>query len=130
MDAERKQVTVLFTDMVGFTTFSERAGEEAAYTLMRPRGIMPDWQESTKGEEIFRPGECRLKAGSLSFGRMTLDSGRLSCGFDSGTASDSTLKMRMLCTDPEDKQPSMYGAQLKLLPGKKIELIIEPMDQR
>ena len=31
----RRQVTVLFTDMVGFTTFSERSGEEAAYTLMR-----------------------------------------------------------------------------------------------
>ena len=35
MEAERRQVTVLFTDMVGFTSFSERAGEEAAYTLMR-----------------------------------------------------------------------------------------------
>jgi Adenylate and Guanylate cyclase catalytic domain len=35
MDAERRQVTVLFTDMVGFTTFSERSGEEAAYTLMQ-----------------------------------------------------------------------------------------------
>ena len=35
MDAERRQVTVLFTDMVGFTTFSEKSGEEAAYTLMR-----------------------------------------------------------------------------------------------
>ena len=35
MDAERRQVTVLFTDMVGFTSFSERSGEEAAYTLMR-----------------------------------------------------------------------------------------------
>ena len=35
MDAERRQVTVLFTDMVGFTAFSERAGEEAAYMLMR-----------------------------------------------------------------------------------------------
>jgi class 3 adenylate cyclase len=35
LDAERRQVTVLFTDMVGFTTFSERSGEEAAYTLMR-----------------------------------------------------------------------------------------------
>ena len=35
MDAERRQVTVLFADMVGFTTFSERSGEEAAYTLMR-----------------------------------------------------------------------------------------------
>ena len=26
MEAERRQVTVLFTDMVGFTTFSERVG--------------------------------------------------------------------------------------------------------
>jgi class 3 adenylate cyclase len=35
MEAERRQVTVLFTDMVGFTNFSERAGEEAAFTLMQ-----------------------------------------------------------------------------------------------
>jgi class 3 adenylate cyclase/tetratricopeptide (TPR) repeat protein len=35
VEAERRQVTVLFTDMVGFTTFSERSGEEAAFTLMR-----------------------------------------------------------------------------------------------
>jgi class 3 adenylate cyclase len=35
VEAERRQVTVLFADMVGFTTFSERSGEEAAYTLMR-----------------------------------------------------------------------------------------------
>ena len=35
MEAERRQVTVLFADMVGFTSFSERSGEEAAYTLMR-----------------------------------------------------------------------------------------------
>jgi class 3 adenylate cyclase len=35
LDAERRQVTVLFTDMVGFTTFSERSGEEVAYSLMR-----------------------------------------------------------------------------------------------
>jgi hypothetical protein len=61
---------------------------------------------------------------------MTLDTGRLYCGFDSGMASDDTLKMRMLCTDPEEKQSSVYGAQLKLLPGKKIELIIEPIDQQ
>ena len=26
---------VLFTDMVGFTSFSNRAGEEAAFTLMQ-----------------------------------------------------------------------------------------------
>src|SRR5215475_13271245 len=35
MEAERRQVTVLFADVVGFTSFSERSGEEAAYTLMR-----------------------------------------------------------------------------------------------
>ena len=38
--------------------------------------------------------------------------------------------MRMLSTDPEDKESFMYGAQLKLLPGKKIELILQPMDQK
>jgi class 3 adenylate cyclase len=34
VEAERRQITVLFTDMVGFTSFSERSGEEAAFTLM------------------------------------------------------------------------------------------------
>jgi hypothetical protein len=38
--------------------------------------------------------------------------------------------MRMHCSDSEEKQPSMYGAQLRLRPGRKIELIIEPMDQQ
>jgi hypothetical protein len=88
------------------------------------------WQENAKGQEVFRPGACRRKAGSLSIDRMTLDTSRLSCGFDSGTASDGTLKLRMLCTDFDEKQPSMYGAQLTLLPGKKIEVVIEPMDQQ
>jgi hypothetical protein len=88
------------------------------------------WQENTSGEEIFRSGACKLKAGSLSIDRMTLDRGRLSCVFDSGTASDDTLKMRMHCSDSEEKKPSMYGAQLRLRPGKKIELTLEPMDQQ
>jgi class 3 adenylate cyclase len=35
VEAERRQVTVLFADMVGFTSYSERSGEEAAFTLMR-----------------------------------------------------------------------------------------------
>jgi class 3 adenylate cyclase len=35
LEAERRQVTVLFADMVGFTTFSERSGEEVAFNLMR-----------------------------------------------------------------------------------------------
>ena len=42
MEAERRQVTVLFTDMVGFTTFSEKAGEEAAFTLMRSLSLLMD----------------------------------------------------------------------------------------
>src|SRR5262245_5948006 len=42
VEAERRQVTVLFTDMVGFTSFSERAGEEAAYTLMRSLSKLMD----------------------------------------------------------------------------------------
>jgi adenylate cyclase len=35
VEAERRQITVLFADMVGFTSFSERSGEEATFTLMR-----------------------------------------------------------------------------------------------
>jgi len=42
MEAERRQVTILFTDMVGFTRFSERSGEEAAYTLMRSLSKLMD----------------------------------------------------------------------------------------
>ena len=42
MEAERRQVTVLFTDMVGFTTFSERSGEEAAFALMRSLSKLMD----------------------------------------------------------------------------------------
>jgi class 3 adenylate cyclase len=42
VEAERRQVTILFTDMVGFTSFSERSGEEAAYTLMRSLSKLMD----------------------------------------------------------------------------------------
>lgn len=35
LEGERRHVTVLFADLVGFTAFSERAGEEAAYGLMQ-----------------------------------------------------------------------------------------------
>jgi class 3 adenylate cyclase len=34
-EGERRQVAVLFADLVGFTPFSERSGEEAAYALMQ-----------------------------------------------------------------------------------------------
>jgi class 3 adenylate cyclase len=42
VEAERRQVTVLFTDMVGFTSFSELSGEEAAYSLMRDLSKLMD----------------------------------------------------------------------------------------
>jgi class 3 adenylate cyclase/tetratricopeptide (TPR) repeat protein len=42
VEAERRQITVLFADMVGFTAFSERAGEEAAFTLMRQLAKLMD----------------------------------------------------------------------------------------
>ncbi len=87
-------------------------------------------QENTQGVEVFKTGDCKLKPGYLTIDRMTLDRSRLSCAFDSGTADDDALKMRMLCTSPEDKQSSIYGAQIKLLPGKRIELINEPTDQQ
>ena len=35
LDAGRRQVTVLFTDMVGFTSFSERFWGGIGHTLMR-----------------------------------------------------------------------------------------------
>jgi class 3 adenylate cyclase len=42
VEAERRQVTVLFADMVGFTSFSERSGEEAAFTLIRSLSKLMD----------------------------------------------------------------------------------------
>ena len=56
------------------------------------------WQETAKGQEIFKSGDCKLKAGSLSIGRMTLDTGRLSCGFDSGAVTRTPLRCR--CSAP------------------------------
>ena len=121
-----------------FVNVVDPVGAGLVESLARPGGNTTgftnfDYSISGKWLELLRqikPSGCKLKAGSLSIDRMTIDTGRLSCGFDSGTASDGTLQMRMLCTDPEDKESLMYGAQLKLLPGKKIELILEPMDQK
>jgi class 3 adenylate cyclase/tetratricopeptide (TPR) repeat protein len=42
VEAERRHVTILFTDMVGFTTFSEKSGEEAAFDLMRTLSQLMD----------------------------------------------------------------------------------------
>jgi class 3 adenylate cyclase len=35
LEAERRHVVILFADMVGFTAFSERFGEEAAFGLIQ-----------------------------------------------------------------------------------------------
>jgi class 3 adenylate cyclase len=60
MEAERRQVTVLFTDMVGFTTFSERSGEEAAYALMqRLSKLMGDCVREQGGTVQTFTGENR-----------------------------------------------------------------------
>ncbi|MGA2129033.1 MAG: adenylate/guanylate cyclase domain-containing protein, partial [Xanthobacteraceae bacterium] len=37
---ERRQATVLFADLAGFTAFSERSGEEAAYALIRRMAVL------------------------------------------------------------------------------------------
>ena len=57
MEAERRQVTVLFADMVGFTSFSERSGEEAAFTLMRSLSKLMD--------EAVREQGCVWRAGCV-----------------------------------------------------------------
>jgi class 3 adenylate cyclase len=52
MEAERRQVTVLFADMVGFTSFSERSGEEAAYRLMRNLSKLMDEAVREQGDFV------------------------------------------------------------------------------
>jgi class 3 adenylate cyclase len=54
VDAERRQVTVLFTDMVGFTNYSEQSGEEAAYTLMRSLSKLMDDAVHEQGGVVQR----------------------------------------------------------------------------
>jgi hypothetical protein len=88
------------------------------------------WQENTNNEQIFKFGACKLKSGSLSIDRMTFERGQLSCLFDSGTTNDGILNIRLHCSDAGEKQPSMYGAQIRLRPDKKIELIMESMSQQ
>ena len=97
-----------------------------------PEELRGEWcrQENSNDDQIFKSGTCRLKTNSLSIDRMTLERGPLSCIFDSGTTSDGILNMRLNCSGAEEKQPSVYGAQIKLRPDKKIELIMEPVDQQ
>jgi class 3 adenylate cyclase len=52
VEAERRQVTVLFADMVGFTSFSERSGKEAEYTLMRSLSKLMDEEVREQGDVV------------------------------------------------------------------------------
>ena len=78
MEAERRQVTVLFADMVGFTSFSERSGEEAAFTLMRSLSKLMDEAVRERGGVVeVSPAtaswpclECRLRLRTRHFGHV------------------------------------------------------------
>ncbi len=52
MEAERRQVVVLFADMVGFTTFSERFGEEAAFGLIQKLARVVETVVEAEGARI------------------------------------------------------------------------------
>jgi hypothetical protein len=56
------------------------------------------WLENTN-EQIFKCGACKLKADSLSIDRMTIDRGRQSCLFDSGTTSAGVLNTPLIRVD-------------------------------
>jgi class 3 adenylate cyclase len=65
-DGERRQVTVLFADLVGFTAFSERSGEEAAFALMRRvAGTMTSVVEEQGGSVRKNPLFSTLSSDSL-----------------------------------------------------------------
>ena len=78
MDAERRQVTVLFADMVGFTSFSERSGEEAAYTFMRSLSKLMDDAvheqggvvRASRATESWLYSVRRLRSRTRRFGRV------------------------------------------------------------
>ena len=116
MEAERRQVTVLFADMVGFTSFSERSGEEAAYTLMRSlsklmdeavreqggvvRGFTGDGIMAVFGAPVaFEDAPlraCRAALISFSGSRQPDRTSKRNMACDRNYASVSTLERRWL----------------------------------
>ena len=66
---ERRQVTVLFADMVEFTAISERLGEEGTYALIQPiyelmAGAVRDQGGSVKdftGDGSWRCSACQTR---------------------------------------------------------------------
>jgi class 3 adenylate cyclase len=63
-EGERRQVAVVFTYMIGFTAFSERSGEEAAYTLLQSLAkLMEDAVGDNEG--VVREFAGRRRHGGL-----------------------------------------------------------------
>ncbi len=54
MEAERRQVVILFADMVGFTAFSERFGEEAAFGLIQRLSQIVEGAVEVEGARVPR----------------------------------------------------------------------------
>jgi class 3 adenylate cyclase len=52
LDAERRQVVILFADMVGYTAFSERFGEEAAFGLIQTLTLTLDRAVQAEGARL------------------------------------------------------------------------------
>ena len=95
---ERKKPMMKIIAAAAFVVAPWHPAHAQAIVGSIPEEFRGDWcQENTK-DNVFKPGGCKLKAGSLSIDRMTLDTGRLSCGFDSGAASEGTLKCE--CSAP------------------------------
>jgi class 3 adenylate cyclase len=74
VEAERRYITVLFTDMVGFTSFSERSGEGAAFTLIRsPSKLMDDAVRNQDGVvQGFTDQRYLASFNTLNFLKQTL----------------------------------------------------------
>ena len=89
MEAERRQVTVLFADMVGFTAFSEWSGEEAAFTLMQSLAkLMEDAVREQGGVVQSFTGDGIMAV----FGAPVAYRGRAAAGVPGGTGDPRRVK--------------------------------------
>jgi class 3 adenylate cyclase len=52
LEAERRQLVILFADMVGYTAFSERFGEEAAFAVVQTLSQIVERAVEVEGARI------------------------------------------------------------------------------